>query len=157
MCAHLDRVSLEFFREYMLANAITYKGLILDDAYLAPTFTRRTELGIECYMFLNLSNLNLSGSSFRNCDMEGVILENANISNCNFIGASNFHPEQFAFSIGFDKSSFYADKDEDQKLKDQIKSYAQTLDPDEYYKRKTTKSTSALTNYLANLTNILDD
>jgi uncharacterized protein YjbI with pentapeptide repeats len=155
--AHLDRISLEFFREYMLDGKIIAQGLILDNAYLGPAFTRRTELGIECYIYLNLSNLNFSGSSFCFADVEGLILENTNISGCNFTGVTNLDPKQFAFAIGFETAIFSKNKESDAKMKAQVKEYAQTLDPNEYYERNAKKSGTKFISYLANLTNILDD
>ncbi len=155
--AHLDRISLEFFREYMLNGTIIFQGLNLEKAYLGPTFTRRVELGIECYLYLNLSNLNLSGSNFAYADLDGVILENTNISACNFIGVRNLDLKQFAFTMGFETAIFSKNKTEDQALKSKIKAYADTLDPAEYYAETTQKSTTKFITYLANLTNMLDD
>ena len=131
--AHLDRVSLDFFRTAILEGKIIAQGIILDNAYLGPIFTRRTDIGIECYIYLNLSNMNLSGSSFCNANIEETIFENTNISSCNFTGAINLDPKQFAFSIGFESAIFSKNKLEDEKIKDQIKTYSETLNPDEAF------------------------
>ncbi len=155
--SHLDRVSLDFFKEYMINGNLIYQGIILDNAFLGPSFTRRSELGIECYIYLNLSNLDLTGSSFKNSDIDGLLLENSNISGCNFTDAVNLDPKQFAFSIGFENAIFSKNKEEDQKLKEQIKNYSNTLDADLFYGRKSNKSATKFINYLANLTNVLDD
>lgn len=155
--AHLDRISLEFFRKDMLEGTIIAQGIILDKAYLGPTFTRRMDIGIECYIYLNLSNLNLSGSSFCYADIEEAIFENTNISSCNFTGAINLDPKQFAFSMGFESAIFSKNKTENEQIKEQIKTYSQTLDPEEYYGRVAPKSSSKIFTYLSNLTKSLDD
>ena len=155
--AQLDRIGLEFFRSYMIEGKIIFQGINLDNSYLGPTFTRRIELGIECYMKLNLSNLNFSGSSFRNSDIEGMILENTNISGCDFTGAINLDPKQFAFTMGFDTAIFSKDKNIDREIKNKIKGYADTLDPTEYYASVTEVPKHKFITYLANLTNVLDD
>jgi uncharacterized protein YjbI with pentapeptide repeats len=154
---NLDRISLEFFLEYMKQGTIIFQGLILDGTYLGAKFIRRTELGIECYNDIDLSNLNFSGSSFRNTDIEGAIFENTNISGCDFQGALNLDPKQFAFSIGFESAIFYKDKNENNKIIDQIKKFSNELDPDQFYNRNQQSNTSGIVNFLLNLTNVLDD
>ncbi len=153
----LDRISLEFFLEYIKEDKIIFQGLVLDGAYLGPKFTRRIELGIECYMNLDLSNLNLSGTSFRNADIEKLILENTNISGCDFTNAINLDPKQFAFTMGFETAIFSKNKEEDKKIKEEIKNFSDTLEPDQYYNRNKSSSDHAFIRYLANLTNVLDD
>lgn len=155
--ARLDRVSIDYFREYILTGKITYEGIILDNAYLGPTHTRRIDLGIECYMYLNLSNINFTSCSFKNADLEGLILFNSDITGCNFIDGKNLDPKQFAFSIGYEKASFYNDKKMDDEVKAKIKHYSETLNPDEVMVKETTVKSHNIIAYLANLTNILDD
>lgn len=155
--AHLDRTALEFFLEYMRQGTIIFQGIILDGAYLGPKFIRRTELGIECYTDIDLSNLNFSGSSFRSTDIEGAIFENSNISGCNFLGALNLDPIQFAFSMGFESALFHKDKNENKKIIDQIKKFSDELDPDIFYNRNQPSKSSGIVKILLNLTNVLDD
>ncbi len=154
--AYLDRISLEYFRQYMLNGNIIFQGLNLDKAYLGPTFTRRMDLGLECYMYLSLSNLNLAGTIFTGADIEGLILENTNISGCNFTGVQNLDPKQFAFSMGFESAVFSKDKSEDQSLKNKIKELANSLDPEEYYNRLP-RISSGLFYRLINFSKALDD
>ena len=155
--AYLDRTSLEFFLEYMNQSSIVFQGIILDGAYLGPKFIRRSELGIECYNNIDLSNLNFSGSSFRNADIEGTIFENSNISGCNFLDALNLDPKQFAFTMGFENAIFYKDKNENKKIIDQIKQFSNELDPDLFYNRNQPPKTSKIVKFLLNLTSVLDD
>lgn len=154
--AYLDRVSLEYFRQYMLSGNIIFQGLNLEKAYLGPTYTRRSDLGIECYMYLSLSNLNLAGTSFVEADIEGLILENSNISGCNFTGVKNLDPKQFAFSMGFETVIFSKNQEEDKALKSKIKEFANSLDPDIYYDR-VPKVTSGLFYNLVSLSKSIDD
>ncbi len=153
---HLDREGINFFRELMLDGTVTAQGLNLEGAYLGPVFTIRAELGIACYIYLNLSNLNLTSANFSNCDIEGLILENTNISGCNFTGCLNLDPKQFAFTMGFESAIFSKDPNQDAAIKKQIKEYSNTLDPAIYYALPSQKSGSKLIAYLAKLTNIFD-
>lgn len=155
--ARLDRVSIEYFREYILAGKITYQGLILDNSYLGPTHTRRIDLGIECYLFLNLSNINFSSCSFNNTDLEGLILFNSDITGCSFIDSSNLDPKQFAFSLGYEKATFYNDKKLDDEFKEKIKYFSENLDFKEDGDKEQESKSNSFIAYLANLTNFLDD
>jgi uncharacterized protein YjbI with pentapeptide repeats len=154
--ARLDRDGINFFRELILQKTIIAQGLNLEGAYLGPILTIRSEIGIQCYIYLNLSNLDLTGTNFSKCDIEGLILENSNISSCNFIDCLNLNPKQFAFTIGFENAIFSADSETDRRIKDQIKHYSQNLDPlanSEYSSPKQNKFIA----YLANITNIFGD
>ena len=153
----LDRHGIDFFRELMLAGEITAQGLNLSGAYLGPVLARRPELGIECYIYLNLSNLNLTGANFSKCDIEGLLLQNTNISGCNFTDCLNLDLKQFAFSIGFEAAIFSNNPAEDSAIKKQIKEYANSLDPAEFYTSASQKTSSKIMAYLAKLTNIFDD
>lgn len=153
----LDRVGLDFFYEYMLNNNIIFEGINLQGAYLGPIFVKRLNLGIECNLNLNLSNLNLNGSNFSNSDISGVILENTNISYCKFNNAKNLDPQQLAFTIGFESATFSDDKAVDQEIKSKIKQYSEVLDPAVYYASKYKHSNNKIIAYLASLTNFLDD
>ena len=155
--ARLDRVSIDYFREYILAGKIAYQGIILDNAYLGPTHTRRIDLGIECYMCLNISNINFSSCSFKNTDLEGLIIFNSDITGCNFIDAQNLEPKQFAFTLGYEKASFYSDKKLDDEFKEKIKHYSEALDPEEVMAKEHSARGNYFIAYLANLTNVLDD
>lgn len=153
----LDRVSLDYFRDYMINREIIFQGVNLSGAYLGPVLTRRIELGIQCNIYLNISNLNFSDTNFSNCDIKGLILQNTNISHCNFTNVINFIPEQFAFSLGFDTATFSSDSNLNREIKDKIKYLANKLDPNEYYKDKSQKPTKKLISYIASLTNIIED
>ena len=153
----LDRPGIDFFRRLMLEESITAQNLNLEGAYLGPVLTKRIEIGIECNIYLNLSNLNLSGTNFSKCDINGLILENTNISGCNFTNCLNLDPKQFAFTMGFDTATFSQDKTQDASIKNQIKEYSETLDPAVYYQPASQKSTNKLIAYLAKLTNLFDD
>ena len=117
----LDRAGVNFFRELMLAGKVTATGLNLEGAYLGPLLTRRLDIGIECYIYLNLSNLDLTSTNFSKSDIEGLILENTNISGCNFTECLNMDPQQFAFTMGFESATFNSDKEIDASIKKQIK------------------------------------
>ncbi|MGB4190997.1 MAG: pentapeptide repeat-containing protein [Rickettsiales bacterium] len=145
----LDRAGINFFRELMLASKVSAQGLNFEGAYLGPLLTRRSDLGIESYIYLNLSNLNLAGTNFNNTNIEGLILENTNISGCTFINCKAMIPEQFAFSMGFESSIFYNDKTQDAEMKEQIKKLAQTLDPAVYYTKTYTHSQHPIFKFLS--------
>jgi hypothetical protein len=153
----LDRVGIDFFHHYIQNNKVIHDRLNLSQTYLGPIFVQKPKLGIECNLYLNLSNLNLSGSNFSNSDIKGLILENANISYCNFKNAKNLDPKQFAFSLGFEKAIFSSNELENQEIKNQIKNFSKTLDPTTYYSAVTQKPPSKILAYLASLTNFLDD
>lgn len=149
----LDRIALDYFREYMKDGKIIFQGINLEDAYLGPVLSKRIELGIECYVYLNLSNLNLSGTSFKNSDINGLILENTNISGCDFTNVKNFDARQFAFSIGFESAIFSNIKEEEQTIKTKIMQYSETLDPN--YNNIAYKTNKLMT-FLMNITRTLD-
>ena len=153
---HLDRAGVNFFREYMIGNRIIFQGLNLERAYLGPEHLTHPELGIECYVFLNLSNLNLAGSNFRYADIEGLILENTNISSCDFTNARNLNPEHFAFTIGFEKAIFSDDPKKDAAIKAKIKEYSETLEPEDVINHIESRGNKFI-NYLATMTNVIDD
>ncbi len=155
--AKLDRISLEFFREYFISNKITYKGIILDNAYLGPTHTKRVDLGIECYMYLNLSNMDLMGVSFKNADIDGLILFNTNITGCNFINTKNMDPKQFAFAIGFEKAKFRANPQENSNIIEQISKYSTTLTPDIIDDNPSQRTGHSLLQRIADLNNFFDN
>jgi uncharacterized protein YjbI with pentapeptide repeats len=152
----LDRIGIDFFREYIIEGKVIFQGINLEQAYLGPVLIKRVELGIECYMYLNLSNINLSGSNFRNANIEGLILENTNISGCDFTNAKNMDLKQFAFTMGFETAIFNEDKKINQEMKDKIKQYSETLDPDSYYSLPS-DNPNKFSTYLAAMTNIIDD
>jgi hypothetical protein len=154
---HLDRIGLEFFREYILEGNIIYQGLNLEGAYLGPTVTKITELGIDCTMTLNLSNLNLTGSNFCNSNIQELILEKTNIAGCDFTDVKNLSPQQFAFTLGFETAIFNKDKQKDQEIKAKIKQYSNSLDPEVYYARTVTNDTNSFTHTLKNLFNFIDN
>jgi uncharacterized protein YjbI with pentapeptide repeats len=153
----LDRAGVNFFRELMLAGKVTAKGLNLEGAYLGPLLTRRLDIGIECYIYLNLSNLDLTSTNFTNSDIEGLILENTNISGCNFTNCLNSDPRQFAFTMGFESAIFSSDKEEDTRIKEQIKEYANSLDPEEYFLTSYPKSLDASRSFLSKLADSLEN
>lgn len=130
----LDRNGVNFFRELILNGKVTAMGLNLDGAYLGPLLSIRQDLGIECYIYLSFSNMDLTGTTFRQANIEGLILENTNISGCEFIDCINMDPKQFAFSIGFESAIFYRDEKQNDAIKAKIKDYANTLDPESYNK-----------------------
>jgi len=154
--AHLDRVGIDFFLEYLITGKLIAQGINFQDVYLGPIHKDDVELGLACYVYLNLSNLNLTGSNFRNADIDGVILENTNISGCDFTGAINLDPKQFAFSIGFETAIFSQNKDEDAKIKAKIQKYSESMDRAEVG-TFTNPTYHKVVTYLANLTNVLDD
>jgi uncharacterized protein YjbI with pentapeptide repeats len=153
----LDRVGIDFFHEYIINNNIIFEGLNFEGAYLGSTFVSRNDLGIQCHLFLNLSNINLTGSNFSNSNIDGLMLENTNISYCNFANAKNLDPKQFAFTMGFENATFSLDKAIDLEIKNKIKQHSNELDPEVYYANTYQKSNNKFIAYLANLTNILDD
>lgn len=153
----LDRQGVDFFREMMIDKSIIAQGLNLEGAYLGPVLTRRVEIGVECYIYLNLANLDLTGTNFKNCNIFGLILQNSNIAGCNFIGCEDMDFRQFAFSSGFESAIFSSNGDEDAEIKNKIKEYAQTLDPETYYEIYSSRKNNKIMAYLANLANFLDD
>ena len=154
---HLDRTGIEFFHEYIVEGRVIYQGINLQNAYLGPLLTKRIELGIECFMYLNLSNMNLTGSNFSYANIDGLILDNTNIAGCNFIGAKNLNLRQFIFTMGFETAIFSNDKKIDKAMKDKIKFYSENPDSVDTYSTSYQKFVSKVTAYLANVTNILDD
>lgn len=155
--ARLDRVGLDFFIEYMLNGQLTFQNLNLENTYLGPTLTRRIELGIECYVYLNLSNINFTATNFSNSDIDGLVLENTNISSCNFVNAKNLDLKQFAFSIGFETAIFDNDPIKNQEIRKRIAEFSESLNPKDYYAHTSQKSNNKFIAYLAQMTNILDD
>lgn len=152
----LDRVAIDYFHQYMIEGNLTYQGISFENAYLGPLLTQDRDIGVECYIYLNLSDLNLTGANFKNADIDGLILRNTNISGCNFINARNISLKQFAFSIGFEKARFNIDPQLDQKIKAKIKEYANNLDPDIYYTPPSAANSNKFMSYMAKLTSILD-
>lgn len=153
---HLDRIAIEFFHEYMMNNKVSFQGLNFEEAYLGPVICTDFELGIECNLYLNLSNLNLAGSNFRRADIKGLILDKTNIAGCDFSDCQNLDPKQFAFSVGFESAIFSMDHNMDNQIKEKIAQYSTSLNHDSYY-AQTFKPKNRLMAYLAKLTNILDD
>lgn len=154
---HLDRTGIDFFHHYIYENKIICDGLNFSNTYLGPIFAKDHKLGIQCHLFLNLSNINISGANFNNTDIKGVIFENTNISYCNFENAKNLDPKQLAFSLGFEKAIFSSNEAINNEIKEKIKYFSENLDPTEYYSTVTQKPPSKFLAYLANLTNFLDD
>ncbi len=115
----LDRAGIEYFIPYIRDRKVIYPNLILDYANLAPKIYRHPKMGIDCKIFLNLGFLDLSGVSFKNCNMLNVIFEGAMINGCNFTNSLNLEPKSFIDSIGYEKAIFFNDKiiDEQFKLK----------------------------------------
>lgn len=151
----LDRIGVNFFRELIINGKVTAQGLNLEGAYLGPALTRRHDLGIECLIYLSFSNMDLTGTNFAKANLDGLILENTNISGCVFTDCFNLDPKQFAFSIGFESATFYADQSKDQAIKKQITEYAKTLDPEEF--NKTSRPhTSKFTEFLLKLGNTFE-
>lgn len=106
----LDRIGIEFFKKYMENGNIKYTNLDLEASRLSPRYYKSYKLGIECILMLNLSNLNLSGTNFKNCDISSVNFDDSNIEYCNFIGAINMNPKQFAYTLGYNLASFFEDE-----------------------------------------------
>lgn len=154
--ARLDRDGINFFRELILQKIVIAQGLNLEGSYLGPILTIRSEIGIQCYIYLNLSNLDLTGTNFSKCDIDGLILENSNISSCNFTDCVNLDPKQFAFTIGFENAIFSTNPDTDKRIKDQIKHYSESLDPLANTENSSPKQNKFIA-YLANITNIFGD
>jgi uncharacterized protein YjbI with pentapeptide repeats len=153
----LDRISLDYFKEYIKKASIIYQSLNLDGAFLGPIHTKRTDLGIECYISLNLSDLNFSGTSFKNADIEEIILINTNISSCDFTGAENMDAHQFAFSIGYESAKFFSNPEENEAFIAKIKELSQNIDAQQYF---SSTNNSMLKNWitrLAQVTNVIDD
>ena len=152
----LDRIGIEFFHEYMMNNKVSFQSLNFEEAYLGPVICVDDELGVNCNLYLNLSDLDLSGSNFAHCDINGLILDKSNVSGCNFRDCQNLDPKQFAFSIGFESATFSNDPNADSQIKKEILKYSTSLDRNSYY-AQTFKPKNRLMLYLASLTNIIDD
>lgn len=153
----LDRQGIDFFRELMIAGTVTAQGLNLEGAYLGPVLTVRSELGIACYISLNLSNMDLTGTNFSKCDVKDVVFENTNISGCDFVDCKNLTPKQLAFTIGAETALFDEAPDKNFAFKKQIKIYSESLDPVEYYSPPSQKTANKVIAFLAKITNIFDD
>lgn len=153
----MDREAIDFFLEYMREGKITWEGLNFEKANLSPRYILRQDIGIECYLTLDLSNLNLSGSSFRKANLQEVIFENTNISYCNFVDVVNLEMHQLAFSVGFELAKFSEDPAKDQEIKSVIKKYSETLDPQTYYKSVNDNLSSKMVARVANLFNFFGD
>ncbi|MCT4635157.1 MAG: pentapeptide repeat-containing protein [Rickettsiales bacterium] len=153
----LDRQGIDFFRELMLNGTVTAQGLNLEGAYLGPVLTVRSELGIACYINLNLSNMDLTGTNFSKCDMKGVLFENTNISGCDFLGCKNLDPKQLAFTIGAETALFDDSPEKNFAFKKQIKIYSETLDPVAYYAPPLQKTGNKIIAFLARITNFFDN
>lgn len=153
----LDRQGIDFFRELMLDGSITAEGLNLEGAYLGPVLTVRSELGIACYINLNLSNMNLTGTNFSKCDMKNVLFENTNISGCDFIDCKNLDPKQLAFSIGAETALFDDAPDKNFAFKKQIKIYSESLAPVEKSTSPAKEPRNNILKFISKITNIFDN
>jgi hypothetical protein len=154
---HLDRTGLEFFKDYLINNKVIYQGLDLQETYLGPILTKRVEMGIECLINLNLSNMNLAGTDFQKANIKNLILTNSNIAGCNFIGAKNINLKQFADTIGFENAVFSSDKKTNLIAKKKIQYYVDNPDSIDSSVSKFNERVLKFKKYLADLTNFLDD
>lgn len=118
--ALIDRAGLENFIPYIKDKKITYLNLILDGSNLGPKIYKNPKMGIYCKIFLNLEDLDLSGISFKNCNMMDVIFKGAILNGCNFIGSKNLNPKSFKNSIDFENAKFFESQDLDEQFKQQI-------------------------------------
>lgn len=154
---YLDREAIDYFLEYMRDGKVVWEGINFEGSNLSPRYIVRENIGIECNLVLDLSNLNLSSSIFRRANLSHVIFENTNISYSNFVDVINFDPKQLAFSIGFETAIFDKDQEKDRQIKDLIKKYSETLDPATYYKSTTDSFGSRFIAKIARFVNFLGD
>lgn len=125
-----DRNTLDFFKDYIRKQTIKYNELIFDDTDLSPKLMIDQNLGINCYMILNLSNLDLKKASFKKCNLMEVIFDDCDINNCNFIGAQ-FEASQFAYAKNFETAHFYEDKNLNDKFINKLKKLSKKTRPTE--------------------------